>query len=161
MFLWRLGRGCLPTRIRLLNKGVSTPISCGLCDRDVAMPFTFFLHALLLLHVGKRLAYFHLVEPYLNFTNSFVSWLFQAINLAREIDHGNLAMILCSIWHQRNNKILKNMVASAFETIFAANDFLCTWLTARNDRPKHPSSSTCASAPKWSKSSVVLLQFVH
>jgi len=30
--LWRMCRGCLPTRVRLLDKGVVCPTNCASCD---------------------------------------------------------------------------------------------------------------------------------
>jgi len=32
--LWRMWRGCLPTRVRLQDKGVSCPTNCGTCGAD-------------------------------------------------------------------------------------------------------------------------------
>lgn len=32
--LWRMCRGCLPTRVRLQDKGVSCPTNCASCDSD-------------------------------------------------------------------------------------------------------------------------------
>jgi len=31
---WRMCRGCLPTRIRLQDKGVPCPTNCASCDSD-------------------------------------------------------------------------------------------------------------------------------
>lgn len=43
MFLWRLGSGCLPTRMRIQSRSVVAPICCGLCDKDVEYIFHLFL----------------------------------------------------------------------------------------------------------------------
>ena len=32
--LWRMCRGCLPTRVHLQDKGVSCPKNCASCDSD-------------------------------------------------------------------------------------------------------------------------------
>ena len=33
-FLWRVTRGCLPTRLRLQARGVNCPSHCPFCDED-------------------------------------------------------------------------------------------------------------------------------
>jgi hypothetical protein len=33
-FIWRVCRNCLPTRIRLRDKGVNCPSNCALCDSN-------------------------------------------------------------------------------------------------------------------------------
>lgn len=43
MFLWRLGRDCLPNRMRIQNRGVEALISCGLYDMYVKYAYHHFL----------------------------------------------------------------------------------------------------------------------
>jgi len=42
-FLWRVTRGCLPTRLRLKARGVNCPSNCLFCDEDEDSLHALFL----------------------------------------------------------------------------------------------------------------------
>lgn len=62
--------------MRLQSRGVAAHISCATYDTDVEHYFHLFLACPFAIACWKEVGLFHLVEPVLNSTDSFNSWLF-------------------------------------------------------------------------------------
>jgi len=74
--VWRMCRGCLPTRVRLLDKGVNCPTNCASCDSNHADLTHVFWIVPLLFRFGTGLVYgasfsmrfLTLVQPWMLFS---------------------------------------------------------------------------------------------
>ena len=90
----------MPTRSRLVHKGIHVPLSCILCGSDVEHSWHLFLDC----HYAKNC--WDLADVVIDIvsTENFHKWLFKVFDTAhKELGEKN-AMILWMIWNQRNKK---------------------------------------------------------
>ncbi|GAU29062.1 hypothetical protein TSUD_278180, partial [Trifolium subterraneum] len=93
--LWRLCRGCLPTRSRLLERRVECTLNCPVCDEEIEDE----------LHIFFRCA----VARDSWSAAGLSSVLHNATNESSDTV-GRVAMLLWCIWHNRNDKLWNDNV---------------------------------------------------
>jgi len=103
--LWRMCRGCLPTRVRLQDKGVQCPISCVSCDgphKDLAhicfeCPFT--------VQVWRTAGLWNTVHKVFLEKNSADDAIFELLHKLSQEFSQRFATVLWCLWKHRNLKL--------------------------------------------------------
>ncbi|XVF52726.1 hypothetical protein PTKIN_Ptkin05aG0041600 [Pterospermum kingtungense] len=127
----RVCRNNIPNRVNLEARGVVVPLSCVLCDDYVENSWHLFVGCSYALNCWKHV---HLEQTVLSCAESvdgFVEFMHKALATWSEVDLGKLAMVIWSIWRQRNCKLWKNTLQTESRAVFFALEFLCGWLQAQ------------------------------
>jgi ribonuclease HI len=103
--LWRICRGCLPTRLRLQEKYVSCPLSCPLCDQGQEDDWHVFLTCNISLQAIQATGLEHLLLHRIQPATNLKELIFDVCSGESKEAAGLFAMLLWVLWQNRNNKI--------------------------------------------------------
>jgi len=103
--IWRMCRGCLPTRVRLLDKGVTYPTNCASCDSTHEDLLHVFFACPFALKVWNRTGLLGSVQHAVSTTNSATEAIFYLLaNLSADLTQ-RLTFVIWSIWKHRNLRV--------------------------------------------------------
>ncbi|KAK2423594.1 hypothetical protein QL285_034041 [Trifolium repens] len=125
--LWRICRGCLPTRVRLQEKHVPCQLSCPLCDHD----FEDDWHAILTCNTSVQARQAAGLD-------STLLHRFQQARTAKDFildvcanesieDAGLFAMLTWVLWQNRNNKVWNTEQETGRNLGLKARHLWCEW----------------------------------
>lgn len=77
VFLWRACRDCIPTRIRLQDRGISCPAICLFCQQDLENTFHYFFTCPGSISVWTSTGLWNWIEPNLTEVESFQEMIFK------------------------------------------------------------------------------------
>ncbi|CAJ2674897.1 unnamed protein product [Trifolium pratense] len=101
--LWRICKGCLPTRMRLKERNVQCPASCPICDSDEEREWHFLVDCETSRHAWQAAGIEHIIFPHVQQATTVKECILQ---LCRNSDHreaGKAAMLVWVLWNNRNN----------------------------------------------------------
>ncbi|GAU51577.1 hypothetical protein TSUD_414260 [Trifolium subterraneum] len=125
--LWRVYRGCLPTRVRLKERGVSCPSECPICLNEDEDDWHAFFGCSVNRQVWNEAGLQAVIEPRLRQLNDVKSVLFEiCINESKEVA-GSVAMTLWCLWQNRNNCVWNGVKDSAKEVAIKSLHLLEEW----------------------------------
>lgn len=105
VFLWKACRSCLPTRMRLHDKGVQCPSTCVLCSHELEEAWHLFFTCKSNIPCCQQSGLWQYIDPLLETAESFPELFFSDISNLNEHRQENVAMLLWRIWKRRNNKL--------------------------------------------------------
>ncbi|GAU48559.1 hypothetical protein TSUD_182070 [Trifolium subterraneum] len=103
--LWRLCRGCLPTRVRLTQRYVDCELNCPVCDDEVEDAIHMFFGCVATRECWMAAGLSQLLEN-LSYQDGTVEK--RVFKMCRNEDNamiGRVASLFWCIWHNRNDKI--------------------------------------------------------
>jgi len=103
--LWRIYRGCLPTRVRLLDKGVNCPTNCASCDSTHEDLAHVFFACPFATQVWNRTGLWGSIQYALSTTSSATYAIFSILQELSVDLLQRFATVLWSIWKHRNLKV--------------------------------------------------------
>jgi len=103
--IWRICRGCLPTRVRLLDKGVNCPTNCASCDSEYEDFAHVFFACLFATQVWHRTGLWGSIQHALSTTSSATNAIFSILQVLFADLLQRFATVLWSIWKHRNLKV--------------------------------------------------------
>ncbi|PNX89307.1 ribonuclease H, partial [Trifolium pratense] len=103
--LWRISKGCLPTRIRLQEKHVPCPLICPLCSHDMEddWHFLFACETSIQAHYAAGLE--TIIQPRIQLAGNAKEIIHAICSAADEDTAGLFAMLVWVLWNNRNNKV--------------------------------------------------------
>ncbi|GAU32980.1 hypothetical protein TSUD_358470 [Trifolium subterraneum] len=110
--LWRLCRGCLPTRVRLTQHYVDCELSCPVCDDEVEDDIHVFFGCVAGRECWMAAGLSQLLENPAYQNGTVTDMVF---GMCRNEDNamlGRVSSLFCCIWHDRNDKICNDNVQS-------------------------------------------------
>ncbi|XP_073041827.1 uncharacterized protein [Primulina eburnea] len=131
MFLWQACRQCLPTRSKLNSRGIFVPLSCVICDRDIEHTWHTFIVCKYVRECWAHDGILNLMDTFSNTSESFSDFVFKVLSMSNETIVGKIAMILWSVWKQRNNKLWNDSILPATQATTSGYAFLCEWSEAK------------------------------
>ena len=141
-------RGCLPTRIRLLDKGVVCPTNCASCASNHEDLLHVFFDCPFAIQVWNMTGLWGSVQQALTTTVSASEAIFSLLhNLSVDLTQ-RLATVLWSIWKHRNLRVWDNATETSATVVERAMNMVADWKLAN-------ASDVLASAPSHHPSSVV------
>ncbi|KAJ1412101.1 Ribonuclease H superfamily [Sesbania bispinosa] len=105
LFLWRLLRGCLPTRMNLQCKGVSCPATCAFCESALENEWHVFFGCMNSIACWQKAGMWQLLEQPVSVSEGFQETAFFLLSSLQYNMKHKFAMVLWSLWKQRNEKV--------------------------------------------------------
>jgi len=128
--LWRMCRGCLPTRVRLQDKGVSCSTNCGSCGSDYEDLNHLLFECRFAIHVWNFSGVWSDVQHVAISTDFAVNSIFHMLqNLPPNIQQ-QIAAICWSLWKHRNLKIWENVTKSSAQLVERVRHLIEDWQEA-------------------------------
>ncbi|KAL8126745.1 hypothetical protein AgCh_013868 [Apium graveolens] len=134
VFIWRFCRNVIPIRRRLSAGGVSVPITCPMCLRDIEhMAHLFFdcdfagdcRHHVGLVYDWSNVEYAH-------------DWLLEKISTATADEVAKICIVLWGVWYWRNKRVWDGKVVTAAFAMDSSFKMHSEWLEAK----KKPTSTS-------------------
>jgi len=145
--LWRICRGYLPTRVRLLDKGVNCPTNCASCDsahEDLAHVFFVCPFAT---QVWNRTGLWGSIHHALSTTSSATDAIFSLLQVLSVDLLQRFATVLWSIWKHRNLKVWDDVTETSALVVERARTMVVDWELANTHDARVPTGSTASSLP--------------
>jgi hypothetical protein len=125
--LWRICRGCLPTRVRLRGRYVPCPSECPFCNNneedDWHILFGFRESQQVWIEAGLRDVIMLILHAAIDVNNV----IFDVCRFEDVLTVGKFAMVVWCIWHNRNNWVWNGVKDSAKEVAMRAAHMLAEW----------------------------------
>ena len=133
--IWRMCRGCLPTRVRLQDKGVHCPMNCVMCDgpsEDLAhvcflCPFS--------VQVWQRTGMWQSIQHAWNSSSSASDAIFAILQDFSEENSQRFAAVLWSIWKHQNLTLWQDVTETSAQVIERAIHLIEDWSAANTPSP--------------------------
>jgi ribonuclease HI len=103
--LWRICKGCLPTRIRLQDKRVPCPLLCPICNQANEDDWHVLFDCEASIFARQTAGLDHIILPRLQQLHSARDVIFAICSSADVDTAGLFAVLLSVIWSNRNNMV--------------------------------------------------------
>ena len=128
--MWRICRGCLPTCIRLLDKGVNCPTNCASCASDHEDFTHVFFSCPFSIQVWHRTGLWGSIQHALSNTISSTAAIFYLLeNLSVELSQ-RLITVIWSIWKHRNLRVWEEVTETSATVVERAQNMVTDWQLA-------------------------------
>jgi hypothetical protein len=128
-------RGCLPTRVRLLDKGVVCPTNCSSCDSTYEDLLHVFLDCPFAIQVWNRTGLWGSVQHALTHTASGTNAIFYLLqNLSAELTQ-RLSTVIWSLWKHRNLRVWEDVTETSVVVVERARNMITYWQLANAPDP--------------------------
>jgi ribonuclease HI len=151
IFLWRVLRGCLPVRSRLVDKGVRCDNKCPQCASYAENEWHCFFGCTAAQEVWRETIMWQQIDAATMNAIGLVPMLFKMLEELNSDDLSHIVMILWTLWWRRNQKCWQEKFPSVYEVIRRASDTLNDWAKAQQQRKTSSSSNTVMSTYTWLK----------
>ncbi|GAU18498.1 hypothetical protein TSUD_366810 [Trifolium subterraneum] len=125
--LWRICRHCCPTRVRLQDKGIECPTDCVLCEDHDEDSFHLFFKCRNSLNIWNQTNIAQAVLQASEEQSDAAAVIFTLLQQVDKDKTGIFAIIIWSIWNQRNDKVWRNKDTPQQTVILRAMNFLNDW----------------------------------
>jgi len=121
---WCICRGCLPTRVRLLDKGVTCPTNCASCDLGYEDFAHVFFACLFAIQVWSTTGLWGSIQHSLSTTASATNAIFSLLqNLSADLSQ-QLATVIWSIWKHRNLRVWDDVTETSALVVERARNMI-------------------------------------
>jgi hypothetical protein len=107
--LWRICRGCLPTRVRLQDRHVPCPIACPLCDYETEDDWHILCDCVVSLQVRQAAGIDQRLLPRIQSAGNVREFIFNVCTQEDKDVAGIFAMVVWILWNNRHNKVWNEM----------------------------------------------------
>lgn len=128
--VWRMCRGCLPIRVRLLDKGIQCPTQCVNCDSNHEDFKHIFFECPSVVQVWNLAGLWHDIQLAMTATGSAVDIIFSLLQTLSVTCSQRLATLFWSIWKRRNNKVWENVTDNCATVVERACSMIEDWHSA-------------------------------
>ncbi|CAJ2645584.1 unnamed protein product [Trifolium pratense] len=149
-FIWRLCRNCIPTRARLIQKGVNCPDICALCENEQENNLHIFLLCNNAKEIWKSVGWWNTLQTHLQH-NNIADIIFSVLQVFNSDQVSLFMVLLWSIWQQRNDKVWRDKVEPFQHVRARAINLLTYWKGAQNHKNLHSQQRQHNTAICWSK----------
>ncbi|XP_058742674.1 uncharacterized protein LOC131615213 [Vicia villosa] len=104
-FLWRLCRNCVPTRTRLIDKGVGCPDSCVIYGNGYENNNHLYFQCPKSIVYWEKVGLWQTIQQLVNNGGDFSSVVFSFLQVSTHENQAVFSTILWSIWKSRNNAL--------------------------------------------------------
>jgi hypothetical protein len=109
VFLWRMARGCLPTRQRLQQKGVNCSDRCVFCQSNFENDWHIFFGCEKAKEIWEEAGLWSIIDGLIDTAEGFVTLFFQLLLQLSQHQIINLVLGLWCIWKRRNEKLWEDV----------------------------------------------------
>jgi len=130
--IWRMCRGYLPTRVRLLDKGVACPTNCASCASTHEDLLHVFFECPFALQVWHMTGLWGSVQHALAHTTSVTDAVFSLLEkLSTELAQ-RLTTVIWSLWKHRNIRVWDNVPETSAVVVDRARNMIADWQLAND-----------------------------
>jgi hypothetical protein len=144
--LWRICRGCLPTRARLLDKGVNCTSLCGLCDESYEDTIHVLFDCPRARNVWQQNLLWSNVYSVMLINNTAAEVIFALLRELSQDQSQLFASTLWSIWKSRNLRVWQNTSENS-QTVFERAKYLLSNWQAANRKKQQGAAAATVSQP--------------
>jgi ribonuclease HI len=127
-------RGCLPTRVRLQDKGVSCPTDCASCDAAHEDLNHLLFECSFAIQVWNSAGIWHEVQNAAIQSDNAVNTIFYLLHKLPMNVQQRIAAIFWSLWKHRNLKIWENVDENSAQVVDRARHLIEDWQEANRPR---------------------------
>ncbi|GAU36566.1 hypothetical protein TSUD_277720 [Trifolium subterraneum] len=149
--LWRLCRGCLPTRARLLERRVECTLNCPVCDEEIEDELHIFFRCAVARDSWSAAGLSFVLHNATYQQTNAMDRIFAVCNNESSDTVGRVAMLLWSIWHNRNDKLWNDNVQMPRQTGRHAFDAWNDWYSVHKLQSNNVSRTTEEDLVRWEK----------
>jgi ribonuclease HI len=151
LFMWRVLRGCLPVKERLVCKRVNCDNKCPCCDQQCENEWHCFFGCSAAQEVWIEAGLWEHIEQKLYTVNDFVDMIFELIE---ELDNQTIekvSMCLWALWWRRNQKCWNDILPYVVEVHRRAKESITDWRHAQRRTTSRSATSQVTTDMKWKK----------
>ncbi|XP_058733855.1 uncharacterized protein LOC131605526 [Vicia villosa] len=131
--LWRICRGCLPTRTNLQQHHVQCSSLCPWCDIEEEDEWHVFFGCISTFQSWRAAGLLALIDSCIHSFHDAKSLIFDVCSREDRRDAGRFAMVLESLWRSRNNVVWQDDREDAIRIGLQAYHNWYDWFLARKD----------------------------
>ncbi|KEH22274.1 hypothetical protein MTR_7g036825 [Medicago truncatula] len=124
-----ISRNCLPTRVRLKDKGVTCPMNCTLCTVSNEDTLHLFFQFSSSLNVWSMLPFFSSISILLQDMDN-KNIIFKVLHDLSKDDATLFCCVLWTMWKQRNNRVWDEVIDAPVYVVERENVMLHDWQDA-------------------------------
>jgi len=125
--IWRICRDCLPTRKKLQERGVNCPSSCPVFDNSVEQTIQLLFGCQFNNEVWDVAGLKDVIGKQMTITSSPHSVIMDICASEDSTVVSNMAMVIWSLWYNRNNIIWNNKRSTSSQVNMMANSLWDDW----------------------------------
>jgi ribonuclease HI len=149
-FLWRVCR-CLPTRTRLQERRVHCPLSCPICSQHIEDDWHIFFSCNDNVQASQVAGLDNVIAPRLLHHNNVKDVIFEVCAGENQQIAGAVAVLLWSIWNNRNNCVWNEIKETGRSIGFTAWQVWHDWYTVHHIQQQAGSSQQQHQSLEWQK----------
>ncbi|GAU39328.1 hypothetical protein TSUD_60790 [Trifolium subterraneum] len=149
--LWRLCRGCLPTRSRLLERRVECTLNCPVCDEEIEDELHIFFRCAVARDSWSAAGLSSVLHNSTYQQTNAKDRTFAICSNESSDTVGRAAMLLWCIWHNRNDKLWNDNVQLPRQIGRHAFDAWNDWYSVHKLQSNNVSGTTEADLVRWEK----------
>jgi hypothetical protein len=144
--IWRMCRGCLPTRMRLQDKGVQCPMHCVSCDSGQEDMAHLFFHSSFAIQVWRFAGLWSHIQNVIATAAPVTDMIFNLLKTLPTEQKQTLAAMVWTIWKHRNLKVWEDKTETAATAVERARAMISDWQLANLSLPAADSAVTTVSS---------------
>ncbi|GAU22005.1 hypothetical protein TSUD_111440, partial [Trifolium subterraneum] len=149
--LWRLCRGCLPTRSRLLERRVECTLNCPVCDEEIEDELHIFFRCAVARDSWSAAGLSSVLHNATYQQTNAMDHIFAICSNESSDTVGRVAMLLWCIWHNRNDKLWNDNVQMPRQIGRHAFDAWNDWYSVHKLQSNNVCGTTEADLVRWEK----------
>ncbi|GAU43908.1 hypothetical protein TSUD_88810 [Trifolium subterraneum] len=149
--LWRLCRGCLPTRYRLLERRVECNLNCPVCDEEIEDEIHIFFRCAVARDSWCATGLSSVLHNDAYQQSNAMDRIFVVCSNESSAIVGRVAMLLWCIWRNRNDKLWNDNVQTPHQIGRYAFDAWNDWYSVHKLQSNSESRTTKADLVRWEK----------
>ncbi|CAN1796146.1 Putative ribonuclease H protein At1g65750, partial [Linum perenne] len=148
-FIWRLGRGVVPTKEAMHSRGINVGNECGCCGVDWETSWHLFLVCFVARSCWISAGRWDRVEALMQGKTSFAEWLLDFITSQPSDMVQDVLSILWGIWEERNSRVWSRKEATPEWTVWMGREVLKDWLAVQEPSRRSDSVGGAAECKLW------------
>ncbi|GAU14523.1 hypothetical protein TSUD_250650 [Trifolium subterraneum] len=149
--LWRICKGCLPTRTRLQHRHVFCQLSCPLCDNSNEDDWHILFDCNDSIHARQAAGLEHIILPRLQRYNNVAEVIHDICTTENDQVAGVFAMLLWVLWNNRNNSVWNDSKEPGRNLGFKARMQWEEWFTVNKFQQQHIIDEQVQQVQTWQK----------
>jgi hypothetical protein len=149
--LWRICKGCLPTRLRLQERHVSCPLSCPLCDHVNEDDWHVLFGCNVSMQASQAAGVEQKLLPYFQSAGNVREAILNVCARESIETAGIFAMLVWVLWNNRNNKVWNDTNEPGRFLGIKARHLWSEWSAIQQVQRSHIQSEQVQSSTRWQR----------
>lgn len=142
-FYWRLCKGWLAVRAKLVRRGVGNTATCPVCNQEPETIWHLLVRCSFAKQCWSTVNQLQKIEDMIDNVESSTDLFLGLLNCSSEIEIERIVMVAWQIWNHRNEVVWKETSFSPVIAVHRAITFLEEWKAVRVKRVHYGINSNC------------------